>query len=258
MPGLSAHEHYAELEASTAALASLVDGTDPDLPVPTCPGWTLRQLATHVGRAHRWSAEMVRTRSAEFIEFRSVPGGKLPDDPSARGQWLTTGARALIDAVTDAGDERVWALGELRPAAFWARRMAHETLVHDADAHLAAGQHVALAAEFAADAIDEWLTIMSGPLFGRPDPRAKALPAGATLHVHATDPGLDGAGEWLVAHAGDDIQVRSGHARADVALAGPAGDLLLVLLRRVPATSEAIAVHGDRDVLDRWLANTSF
>jgi len=72
---------YAEIAASTATLASIVDGADLTRPVPTCPDWTLRQLATHVGRAHRWAGEIVATRSAESIPFRAVPDGRLPDDP---------------------------------------------------------------------------------------------------------------------------------------------------------------------------------
>jgi uncharacterized protein (TIGR03083 family) len=269
---------YAEIAASTAALAALVDRTDPDLPIPACPDWTLRQLGTHVGRAQRWAAEIVRARSAEFIDFRAVPDGRLPADQAARGRWLTTGSVRLVDALREAGAAEVWAFGSMQPASFWARRMAHETMVHLADAQLAAGEAVRMPAEFAADAIDEWLTTMSGPIYGRPDPRARALPAASTLHVHATDPELAGSGEWLVRHSGDGVQVTAEHGKGDVALAGPAADLLLVLLRRQqppgpPATDPpagtraadspagadpTVRVFGDAGLLDRWLAGTSF
>jgi hypothetical protein len=46
---------YGELDATTGALVALVEGENADLPIPACPGWTIRQLATHVGRAHRWA-----------------------------------------------------------------------------------------------------------------------------------------------------------------------------------------------------------
>ncbi|HEX9031134.1 MAG TPA: maleylpyruvate isomerase family mycothiol-dependent enzyme [Streptosporangiaceae bacterium] len=258
MPPLPVIRHFAELGESTAALAALVDGAEPDLPVPSCPGWTLRQLATHVGRAHRWAAEIVRTRSADFIEFRSVPDGRLPDDPGARGPWLTSGASRLTDAVREADQDRVWAFGELRPASFWARRMAHETLVHGADAALACGRQPVLTAEFASDAIDEWLAMASGRSGGEPDPRSDALPDGRSLHVHVTDRDLDGTGEWLVRRADGGLEVSAGHAKADVALTGPAADVLLVLLRRLPATHHGVTVHGDADLLARWLERTSF
>jgi len=48
--------------ACTAELAQITGG-DLDRAVPTCPGWTLRQLATHLGPGHRWAAQIVATRA---------------------------------------------------------------------------------------------------------------------------------------------------------------------------------------------------
>lgn len=258
MATLPAKLYYAEIEASTAALAAVVDSADPGLPVPACPGWTLRQLATHVGRAQRWAGQIVSARSADFIEFRAVPDGRLPEDRAARGRWLTAGAARLVSALGEAGDDLVWAFGSMLPAGFWARRMSHESMVHCADAQLAAGDEVAMTAELAADAIDEWLRVMSGPSLGQADRREAVLAPGRTLHVHATDPGLGGAGEWLVTHSGEGIRVTGGHGSGDVALSGPAADLLLVLLGRKPATGEPVRVFGDHDLLDAWLSGITF
>jgi hypothetical protein len=110
----------------------------------------------------------------------------------------------------------------------------------------------------AADAIDEWLTVLSGPIYGRPDPRAAALPEGRVLHVHATDDGLAGSGEWLISHEPGGVTVRPGHGKGDAALTGPAARLLLVLIRRAPADDPAVTVFGDGALLTRWLAETSF
>jgi len=255
---LSPEQYYAQIEAATAAIAALVEDGDLARPVPTCPDWTLRELAIHVGRVHRWAAAITGTRSAECISFRSLPDGRFPDDPAERAPWLTAGARRAVAAIAEAGGDQVWTFGELVPASFWGRRMAHETLVHAADAQLAAGRQPDIAPRIAADAIDEWLTVISGPLYGRPDPRAAALPPGRVLHVHATDKGLDGAGEWLISHDRDGISVRPGHGRGDAALTGPAAALLLVLLRRAPADDPAVAVFGDGALVTQWLAETSF
>jgi uncharacterized protein (TIGR03083 family) len=258
MTQLSPERYYAQIEASTAAIAALVDGGDLSLPIPTCPEWSLRQLATHVGRGHRWAAAITSTRSAEFIPFREVPDGKFPADPAAQAAWLTAGAQRVIGAVRAAGDDQVWAAGHLAPAAFWGRRMCHETLVHAADAQLAAGQDVHLAPRVAADAIDEWFTVITDPGFGGADWRAAALPPGRVLHVHATDDGLDGSGEWLISHEPGGVTAVPGHGRGDAAVTGPAARLLLVLARRAPAGDPAVTVHGDAALLDRWLAETSF
>ncbi len=255
---LPAEPLCAELEATTASLAALVDRMDQDLPIPACPDWTLRQLATHVGRAHRWAAEIVGTRSAGFIEFRSVPDGKAPGSAADQARWLTAGAAKLTGAVREAGDDLVWAFGELRPAVFWVRRMAHETLVHCADAQVAVAEEADMQAESAADAIDEWLTVMSRLNAGQHD-LASVLPAGRSLHVHATDPGLGPAGEWLVRHSpGEGVQVLSERGRADAALTGPAASVLLVLMRRLPATDGSVRVFGDAALLGRWLELTAF
>ncbi len=255
---ISADRWYAEIEDSTETLAGLAQVGDLTRPVPTCPDWTMRQLATHVGRAHRWAAQIASTRSAEFIPFREVPDGRFPDDPAQQAPWLRAGAERVIGAVRAAGSDPVWAFTELRPASFWARRMAHETAVHRADAEIAVGREPGFEPDLAADAIDEWLSFMSGPAGGDPDPRLDALPEGAVLHVHATDEGLDGAGEWLVRREGSQVTVQPGHAKGDVALRGPAGPLLLVLLRRLPADDPQVQVLGDPALLAGWLAATPF
>jgi uncharacterized protein (TIGR03083 family) len=258
MAPISADRYYEEIEASTETLAGLVDGADLTAVVPTCPDWTLRQLATHVGRAHRWAAQIVATRSAEFIPFRQVPDGRIPDDPEQHAPWLRAGAVRVIDAVREAGDAPVWAFAGLQPASFWARRMAHETQVHRADAQIATGYQAEFAPDLAADAIDEWLGFLSVPPAGQPDPRLDALPEGAVLHVHATDDGLNGAGEWLVRREGTAVKVEHGHGKGHVALRGHAGRLLLVLVRRVPADDPQVQVLGDAALLTSWLSATPF
>src|SRR2546430_15313954 len=85
----------AEITGSTATLAALIDGADMAQQVPTCPEWTLGQLTTHVGRAHRWAAENIKLKSSEPIPFRQAPGGRLPDDPAGHPGWLAEGAAML-------------------------------------------------------------------------------------------------------------------------------------------------------------------
>jgi uncharacterized protein (TIGR03083 family) len=249
---ISAERWYAEIEASTDTLATLVDGADLTRTVPTCPDWTLRQLATHVGRAHRWAAEIVATRSTQGIPFREAPDGRIPDDPAQHAPWLRAGAARVVEVVREAGSDLVWAFEGLHPASFWGRRMAHETAVHRADAELAAGRDAGIEPDIAADGIDEWLDMIVG------DQRLEGLPDGGVLHVHATDGELGEAGEWLVRREGPMLIVERGHGKGDVALRGPAGRLQLVLLRRVPPDDPQVQVLGDAGLLARWLAHTPF
>ena len=263
MPTSPADRYHEEIIASTATLVALLDQVGPELAVPACPGWDLRKLAAHVGRVHRWAAEVVATRAASEAELRAVPDGRFPDDPAARGSWLTSGAERVVEVLDAAGDAPVWAFGVVRPASFWSRRMAHETMVHRADAQLAAGQRVIMAPSLAADATDEWLTVMSGPRDGAADPRAEALPAGRSLRFGATDPDLPVA-DWQVTHDADGVRVESGTSTdagtgaADAVVRGPAADLLLVLLGRQAPERTGVQVDGDAAVFAHWLSQTSF
>ena len=260
---LTPERYFAEITASTASLGAVIDGADLTLRVPACPDWTLRQLATHVGRVQRWAAEIVSTRPARAIAFRDVPDGRIPDDLAEQAGWLRAGADRLIAVLGQAGDVPVWAFGRQRPASFWARRITHETAVHRADAQItvsgAQGQPAApaIAADVAADGIDEWLTELAAAGDGLPDPRAAGLAEGDSLHVHAADV-PDGTGEWLVTHDAAGITVRRVHEKGTIALRGGASDLLLVLLQRLPPDTPAVQLNGDPAVLRRWLDNTQF
>jgi uncharacterized protein (TIGR03083 family) len=243
------------LRACTAELAQIIDG-DLDTPVPTCPGWTFRQLATHLGRGHRWAAQIVATRASGPIPLREVADGKFPEDPARHAPWLNAGADQVIEAVAAAGADLVWTLAGLGPAAFWVRRRAHEAAVHLADAQLAAGQDAGLAPDLAADGVDEWLGLLAAGAWsaGAADLRGD----GQTLHIHATDPGLSGTGEWLVTRTPSGVTVTHGHAKADAAIRGPAASLLLVLTRRLPPSDPAIEVFGQKQLLTHWLQHTPF
>lgn len=256
---LSRDRYVAEIESSTTGLAALVTEHDQNLPIPTCPEWTLRQLVTHVGRAHRWAAEISRTRSGTFIPFREVPDGKLPSDPAEQQAWLRAGAARIVDATGEADGDVVWSFLGPVEAGFWLRRMAHETLVHRADGQLAAGQQpeAMIDGDVAADAIDEWLALLVGGILGASGDQAP-LPAGQVLHVHASDDGLDERGEWIIRSGSGGLMVERGHAKGDVALTGPAASLLLVLMRRRPAADPPVTVYGDSGVLSGWLASTAF
>ncbi len=198
------------------------------------------------------------------IPFRAVPDGKLPDDRAEQCAWLRAwlGKARIADAVREAGGDLVWSFTGPTPAGFWLRRMAHETLVHRADAQLAAGDEPeqVIEAEVAADAIDEWLMLLTGGLGAAGRAGRKALPlAGAVLpHIHATDDGLGGRGEWMIRHDAGGLAVEPGHGKGDAALTGPAASLLLVLMRRRRISDPAVTVHGDSAVVDGWLASTAF
>jgi len=254
MPAPGDDRLSAGLRACTADLAQIIDA-DLDRPVPTCPGWTFRQLATHLGRGHRWAAQIVSARATAPVPMREVADGKFPEDPARHVPWLNAGADQVIEAVATAGGDLVWTMTGLRPAGFWLRRRAHEAAVHLADAQLAAGRDIDLAPDLAADGVDEWLGLI---VAAAADPARELRGDGQSLHFHATDPGLSGTGEWLVTRTPSGITVERGHGKADVAVRGRAADLLLVLTRRLPPTAPGVEVFGEHALLAHWLQHTPF
>jgi hypothetical protein len=110
--------------------------------------------------------------------------------------------------------------------------------------------------EIAADGIAEWLGFLPAVrAFEHPE-RPSPVPAGKVVHFHVTDEGVDG--EWLIRGGRGGVAVTAGHGKGDMALRGPASDVLLLLLRRLPPDDPAVQVLGDRALLDGWLTATPF
>ncbi|MET8649880.1 maleylpyruvate isomerase family mycothiol-dependent enzyme [Nocardia aurea] len=245
----------AALVAETDALAGLLREADPATPIPACPGWSLADLVTHVGRAQRWAAAMIGERATEQLDMRAVPEGKRPAEPEAAARWLQQGARLLLAAVDTTGPEvEVWTtLGVPRPARWWIRRLTNEIAVHHADAVLALGRSPAMDPGLAADAVEEWLELLTAAPTGR---AAGALPAGGALHLHATD--LSAGGEWTVRASTPSITWDREHATTTVTARGSATAVLLLLMGRLHPGHPGLEIDGDTGVLTRWIEHTPF
>ncbi|MGW1024558.1 maleylpyruvate isomerase family mycothiol-dependent enzyme [Streptomyces sp. NPDC002577] len=262
MRALSYERHCAEIVRQTELLRSRVDDADLTVAVPSCPGWNVGQLLRHLGGAQRWAEEIVRTRATEppsDEHFRDL-SGYTDEDPAVLGPWLVKGAAQLVDTLRAAGpDAQMWTPLAIRTARFYARRFAHETLIHGADATLALGEDFTVDEEVALDAFDEWMELHSLPeMFEYHPEMRELLGPGRTLHFHATDTPPEAGAEWLVDLTGDAIVWRRAHEKAAVAVRGRLADLLLLVYRRLPAHSEAFEVFGDEQLLDLWWERVGF
>ncbi|HWG02402.1 MAG TPA: maleylpyruvate isomerase family mycothiol-dependent enzyme [Trebonia sp.] len=237
--------------AEIGRLSWIADGADPALPVPGCPGWTMAKLVKHTGTVHRWVTAMVAARSASRVDQRSLDLG-LPAKESDYAGWLAAGAEPLAAALRAAGpDAAVWALGPDHTAGWWARRMLHETMMHRADAEVATGTAPEFGPDAAADGIDEFLANLP---MGRRTPEAlNSFPAGASLHLHATD--CDG--EWLIRFGSNGVDWERGHSKATTAARGPVAALLLIVHGRIPPSDGRLTVFGDESLLTEWQDKTA-
>ncbi|MDP9334996.1 MAG: maleylpyruvate isomerase family mycothiol-dependent enzyme [Actinomycetota bacterium] len=218
-----------------------------DARIPWSDKWTVATCAQHVGGAHHVVAQVVNGRpTADFGLFSSLA---IPEreNPELAG-WIAEGTAAVVAALraTDA-DAECWSWWpEGRTAGFWQRRMAQETLVHRWDAELGAGIRGApMDPAVAADGVDEYLDVFAGLTR-----MLHTAPAGPSIHVHCTD----SDGEWLLRlpAAGERVLTRE-HAKADVALRGPAEGLLLMMWGRLESAAANVEVIGDTDVVNRWV-----
>ncbi len=218
----------------------------------------MRDLVTHVGTGHRWAADLVERRVRNPVPYVLVPA---PERPEAWTGWLAAGASRLVDAVRDAGpDCPVWTWQAEQTAGFWLRRMVHDELVHRFDVELAGGGLGEVAPDLAADGVSDLLASIA--TLSPPDSRDPIFGglagAGESLQLHATDPGLATAGEWLVKRTPGGVRWRHGSAPADVTVRAPARELLLVLNRRLDTAVAGVEVTGDRALFAHWLEHSRF
>jgi uncharacterized protein (TIGR03083 family) len=221
------------------ALADIAREVDLETIVPSCPEWDVAKLVRHTGTAHRWSSGVVRTR--EPLSPKSIDL-EIPRAAAGLPDWLEQGAATLVATLAAADpDAECWTWTQDRHVRFWARRMAFETAVHRWDGQGVSGEPEPFEGAMAVDGIDEHLANLPSIL----DPEQTPT-TGETLHLHCTDRD----GEWLLRLGPSGIEVTPEHAKGDVAVRGPASDLYLAVLGRVPPSS--LEVFGDPGALEVW------
>ncbi len=227
-----------ESERAVAALIADADGT-----VSWCGDWRVSDVVAHIGGGHLMTAKIIEGRPTTDMSVRAeiVP----PEDPAALADWVAGATAALLaqlEATTPDTECWTWYPDDTT-VGFWARRMAHETLIHRWDAERGAGVEVVpMDPAVASDGVDEMLESFVGltrVLFEAPG-------AGESAHLHCTDT----EGEWLICFpAPSERVVTREHAKGDVAFRGAAEALLLFLWGRDGGEVEVV---GDPAVADRW------
>jgi uncharacterized protein (TIGR03083 family) len=264
-------EYVEFLRREGESLAEAVKAAGTDAPVPTCPGWRVRDLVRHTGVIHRWATAFV----AQRITSPRPPEESPELDGAELLAWFEDGHAALTRTLASADPEAdCWHfLPAPSPVAFWARRQAHETAVHRLDAEAArGGEPGSFDAEFAADGIDELLRGFHARRSSRvrsPEPRllrvraTDVVDAVWTVRLSEDPPVTVRGGEDAVGTGGaggadstggtDDAAGGGGvgGGEADCELSGPAAALYAALWNRAPFPS----VRGDASTAALWRDN---
>ncbi len=237
------HDRYCdEVVVQAGLLGDLLRDADMSLPVPTCPGWTLDDLARHV------LGNLVTLEAA----VRDVDPPMI-DTASDVRPMLTDAATGFAATLRAAGPSRSAEFGSFTmPTAFWVRRATHDLVIHRADAAAATEADYRVDPELAVDAVDELLENVA-PARPEHEPVIDQLQGPErSIHLHAIDAD-DLAAEWYVESGQDGLSWRRSHERAAVALRGPLTDVLTVFYRRQPVAASPVEVVGERTLLDLWL-----
>lgn len=223
---------------------------EPEGRVPWSDRWKVGTVARHVAGTHHVVADIVRDRpNADFSLFATLvtPEKSDPVFPD----WFEQGTAEMcrqLDAAPATDACWTWYEGADGNVSFWARRMAHECVIHRWDAQMgAAGTADPIDPFVARDGIDEFLDIFVAT------GRAQAgSPPGPTVSIAA----VDTDDHWTIELPAGGRLVRRVDEPTEAQLTGNASELLLLLwgrLAAIPATISTAGAVSDRALLTQLL-----
>jgi uncharacterized protein (TIGR03083 family) len=218
------------IKSESTRVADVVAASPFDLPVPSCPGWGLGDLARHLGRVQRfWAANLVARNP-------SGPQRGEPSAPASAGltsDWLKASTDLLGTALEASADgDPCWTWwGE--PLTAWAvgRHQVQEASVHRWDAELAVGRPEPLKTAVAVDGVSEFLEVVD--------------PGAATRSGRVDLVAVDTGRKWVLG-SGPGVPVT---ARAT------ASELVLLLYGRL--TTAEVEIEGQSALFDAFFAGAA-
>jgi uncharacterized protein (TIGR03083 family) len=232
-------EHVEAVERESKALVAALRDGPLDVSVPSCPDWTLTELAQHVGEfTGFWTHVLCEGSGRPKTPYPAMPS----ESASAVAEWYRQLAAHLVRELWATGaDTTIWTwVPDDESARFAARRCAHELAIHRFDMQLARGRPEPIEPALAADGIEE-IFVMATAL---PEPTGRG--EGETLHLHGTDRG----DEWVLTLSPVGLEVDRHHAQADLAVQGHVSDLELLLYQR--PTLGDVERLGEDAALEAW------
>jgi len=241
-----------EISAFRSAAAEALDA-DPDIEVPSCPGWTILDLVHHLSYVYHRHLSHLSRGVATDPQLPSIdegtPADQRPVAPEAIAYFDEQAARLMttLEALDPEMPAWNWA-PQAKKVAFWDRRLALETAVHRWDAQMAIARAEPIEDRLAADGVSEVLDTW--------------LPAGGTRRKGPTDKfgvaqlyATDTDDEWFLRLRGQGVALLDTDTILDsegpdtrVSASGTASDLLLALYGRVGF--DVLELAGDESLLE--------
>ncbi|QIK65010.1 maleylpyruvate isomerase family mycothiol-dependent enzyme [Nocardioides sp. HDW12B] len=259
-PGLDFVEEFA---SAAEWFATHLGRTSARAPVPACPDWSVLDLVAHLGNVHAWAATVVETGAkAEQLDDR-------PSSARSRrvSEWYLAKAEDLYEVLRAADPSApCWTfVDDAGTAAFWARRQAHETVVHGFDLAVAGDHEPRVPPRLAVDGVSEVLEVFLGRMHRRGHP--------AVLHRALELRATDAEESWVLEPAPVGIPAQGASpeqreerpttravpvvtrgSRDDLdRIEAPAATLLTLLWRRTRPDAADVRLVGNEDRLRAFL-----
>jgi hypothetical protein len=233
-------DHLVAIEREVIALVEAFAAGSMTAPVPTCPEWTARDLAEHVGDFCGFWAHVI-------CEGTGRPKPFLPAMPAEDGvpEWIGHCGGILLAelSLTEPGHPMwSWVTGQ-EHAAFAARRAANELAIHRFDTQSAHGTSQPIDGTLAVDGIEE-IFVMAAAWNTENEQSGRGQ--GETLCLVATDQ----EAAWRLKLTPMGTRVTRSPGAADVSISGCASDLELLLYAR--PTIRPLTQNGDPSALGAW------
>ncbi|MBV1854865.1 maleylpyruvate isomerase N-terminal domain-containing protein [Catellatospora tritici] len=246
-------------ERSSAFRAAIAAAPSLDVQVPTCPEWTLFDLARHIGEGRRSWAATVAAGPAALAKVTAAGAPAAPREREALVAWLAESTRQLLDALREAGPDRgCWTWWDTsqspQTCGAVARHQLQEIAVHTYDAQLTVGDPRPLPTEVALDGVEDFLFTCCATTSAWPHEPA-------TVDYHAAEGrswrqrlSADGSRTTRLPEPGTPPATATDEApdAATVSALGTASELVLAMYGRNPMDS--LKLDGDPRLFDLLIA----
>ena len=235
---LSREQYLIHLNADYQLLAAAIPETPVD--VPSCPGWSTKDLAKHMAHVYLGQAYVVETGSQAENKEHLAPYPRTEDSM----EFMSWGFAAITQALDINRPERpTWSWHHSDHSVdFWFRRMAHETVIHRIDAEQAVGTVSKIDEALALDGVDEVLDFL--PLMGS-WPEVPNVDFGIVSIVASTN---DGSKVWDLHFTGQAATVSAAdqpNPAARLVISGNAEAMDLYLWGRIDSSDPRISLTGE-------------
>ncbi|OJF11018.1 maleylpyruvate isomerase family mycothiol-dependent enzyme [Couchioplanes caeruleus] len=235
-------------ERSVAFRAAVASAPSLDVPVPTCPGWTLFDLVEHLGEGRRKWAAIIAAGPADAPPAESAWKSAAPREREALLAWSAASTQELLDALREVGPDSGcwtwWGTSQVpQTCGAAARHQLQEIAVHTYDVQVTLGAPQPLPDEVALDGVEEFQFTCCATTAAWPHEPA-------VIDYHATE-----GRSWRLRLSGDGARIArlaEPVTAADASARATASELVLVFYGRIPLDS--VELDGDRRIFDQLIA----